>query len=208
METSNESRRSLCIFCLKTIDDSTNDFTTNTKRDRLRFFTLIIRHFLSYSYSTLVGEGNQEWFEKACTVFSEISTISGDDHVSFFENVQICGNCDGITRKFTDLYQQLKELEYRIDWEVGKLWGVMGGADKVVSKVEKEELEKQRAFDGGRSTLGELRNIIQQGCQVYQETMKEIPITVSKVELPMDCQLNRIKKDIDLQTDSGKLKFH
>src|SRR3989442_861179 len=106
MEIRNESVSSLCIFCLKSIDNPTDDCDDQTsKTDQCRFFPLIFRHLLNNN--ALISVDSQEWCRNACKLVSE-RTINGDDKAPlYYENVHICRSCVGITRKFSELYHQM-----------------------------------------------------------------------------------------------------
>lgn len=170
METGQGKSSSLCIFCLKITDDSPDDSVNTSKSDKHRFFSLIIQHFLN---SAPYSANNQEWCRKSSKVISE-TTGNSDDVQPVIENVQICSNCEGITREFSDLYNQMKELELRVDWEVGKLWDTIRCADKVATRLVKEQLENKSTSVGGGVTLGTFRNTLKQSCQAYQEIKKTI----------------------------------
>ncbi len=195
----------LCIFCLKLTDNYIENCNYTNKIDQYRFFTLIIRHF--FNYNSLISANNQEWCVQACKVVSE-TTINRDGIEPFFENVQICKKCEQMTRKFSDLYHQIKELELRIDCEVGKLRDVMDCADKGMARLAKDELQNTSTFEGGGVTLGEFRSTFMQSCQAYQQIKKNTTApNVKLAHMVMEddkSSLNGGKDDRDLQINSGK----
>lgn len=205
MEANIENGCSLCIFCFKSNHNSTDDSDDcDSITDQQRFFTLLIRHF--FNYSALISVDNQEWCRNACKVISQ-TTINNDDVEPFFENVQICSNCEKITRKFSTLYHQMKELELKIDWEVSKLWDSMECADNVALSLEKDKLANTSTFDGGGVTLGEFRNTLKQSCQAYQEIKKNTAVpNVQLASITLDVEnspLSGRNNDVDTHTNSG-----
>lgn len=127
MNSDSGNKSSVCFFCCKMTESG------DSKSEISTFF----------NSSTQKNDSVDDAYRSASTVISE--------------KPKTCISCEEINKTFCGLFHHVKELEMRIDWEIGKLCDKMVDADSRKSFPEKDEIECTTIAASAEVTLAVFR---------------------------------------------------
>ncbi len=136
----------------------TNDDGDDGNRDNLqmnlkdRFFVLLFRHLLNHNIIST-------------NLLSSLVTVD------VLKRLLVCQDCKVITSKFCKLYDQIKQLELLMDFEIMKFCNVMTLAERVPSRVK--DFNSYNSMSANGSNLVNFRIKLRRGCKAYDKMRKK-----------------------------------